>query len=138
MKRFNNWLGDKLAFGLSTMAAFYIVTAFVLVPLIWQRPDGLIGWVQFLIQSLFQGSALPVLGYVARIGGEKQEQVLRETHDAVMEELAIVKEELALAREERDELKQLLAEIHAITKGDDPFGIHRFISHQTGLATPWP
>lgn len=123
MKRFNNWLGDKLSFGLSTMAAFYIVTAFVLIPLIWQRPDGLIGWVQFLIQSLFQGSALPVLGYVSRIGGEKQEQVLLETHSAVLEELSIVKEELALAREERDELKQLVNEIHAKTKGESFIGL---------------
>lgn len=113
MKRFNNWLGDKLAFGLSTMAAFYIVTAFVLIPLIWQRPDGLIGWVQFLVQSLFQGSALPVLGYVSRIAGEKQEQVLRETHDVTLGEFDMIKEELALAREERDELKVLLAELHA-------------------------
>ena len=112
MKQFNDWLGDKLAYGLSTMAAFYIVTAFVLVPLAWQRPQGLIGWVQFLIQSLFQGSALPVLGYVARIAGEHQERVLNETHDSVMEELTLVREELALAREEREELKMLLAHLH--------------------------
>ncbi|MHB1651684.1 MAG: hypothetical protein ACYCVD_04295 [Desulfitobacteriaceae bacterium] len=115
MKRFNRWLGDKLAFGLSTMAAFYIVSAFVLIPLIWQHPEGLIGWVQFLIQSLFQGAALPVLGYVARVAGEKQERVLRETHDTVMAEMAIVKEELALAREDRDKLNQLLKEIHKQT-----------------------
>ncbi|TGE34509.1 hypothetical protein [Desulfosporosinus sp. Sb-LF] len=112
MRRFNDWLGDKLSFGLSTMAAFYIVTAFVLVPLIWQRPDGLISWVQFLIQSLFQGAALPVLGYVSRKAGENQERVLNETHDTVMEEITLIKEELALAREERDELKMLLAELH--------------------------
>lgn len=116
MKRFNNWLGDKLAFGLSTMAAFYIVTAFVLVPLIWQRPEGLIGWVQFLIQSLFQGSALPVLGYVARIAGERQEKVLNDTHNCVMEELA-------LAREERENMKSLLQEVHHQTKGGNGIGL---------------
>ena len=120
MKRFDNWLGDKLAFGLSTMAAFYIVTAFVLIPLIWQRPSGLIGWVQFIVQSLFQGAALPVLGYVARVAGEKQERVLNETHAAVMDEMDIVKEELALAREERDELKQVMQKLHIkLTKGDN-------------------
>lgn len=120
LKRFNNWLGDKLAFGLSTMAAFYIVTAFVLIPLIWQRPDGLIGWVQFLVRSLFQGSALPVLGYVSRIAGEK---VLREIHDTVMAEMAIVREELALAREERENMKTLLKEIHHQTKGGSCIGL---------------
>lgn len=113
MGRFNDWVGDRISFWLSTMAAFWIVTAFVLIPLIWQRPEGLIGWVQFLIQSLFQGSALPVLGYVSRKAGESQEKILNETHDTVMEELDMIKDELALAREERDELKILLAELHA-------------------------
>lgn len=113
MKRFNDWMGDKVSFWLSTMAAFWIVTAFVLIPLVWQRPEGLIGWVQFLIQSLFQGAALPVLGYVSRKSGENQERILNETHDTVMEELDMIKDELALAREERDELKLLLAELHA-------------------------
>lgn len=67
---------------------------------------------QYAISVLFQGSALPVLGYVARRAGESQELVLNETHDTVMEELALIKEELALAREERDELKMLLANLH--------------------------
>lgn len=112
MKKFNNWLGDKLAFGLSTMTAFYVVTIFVLAPLVWQRPEGPIGWVQFLVQSLFQGSALPVLGYVARVAGEKQERVLRETHDTVMAELS-------LEKEERSDIKRLVEEIHHHqTKGD--------------------
>ncbi|HVJ48019.1 hypothetical protein [Desulfitobacterium sp.] len=113
MRRFNDWVGDKISFWLSTMAAFWIVCAFVLIPLFWQRPEGLIGWVQFLIQSLFQGAALPVLGYVSRKSGENQEHILNETHDTVMDELAMIKDELALAREERDELKVLLAELHA-------------------------
>ncbi|WP_425801958.1 hypothetical protein ACHOLT_14410 [Desulfitobacterium sp. Sab5] len=113
MKRFNDWIGDKISFWLSTMAMFWIVCAFVLIPLFWQRPEGLIGWVQFLIQSFFQGAALPVLGYVSRKAGENQERILNETHDTVMDELAMIKDELALAREERDELKILLAALHA-------------------------
>lgn len=116
IRRFNDYIGDKLAFGLSTMAAFWIVSAFVVVPLLFQTPHDLVGWVQYLIQSFFQGAALPVLGYVSRVAGEKQERVLRETHDTVMTEMVVVKEELALAREERDELKQIMAEIHKNTK----------------------
>lgn len=108
---FNDWLGDRLAFWLSTMACFYVITALVIVPLFFQRPSGLVGWVQYIVQSIFQGVALPVLGYVARIAGEKQERVVTETHDTVMEELAIVKEELAIAREERQVLHQLLASL---------------------------
>jgi len=105
LKQFNNWLGDKLSYWLSTMAMFYIITALVIAPLAFQRPQGLVGWMQYAISVFFQGSALPVLGYVARSTGENQERVLNETHDCVMEELA-------LAREERDEIKMLLAHLH--------------------------
>lgn len=96
---------------------FYIISALVIAPLIWQRPQGLVPWMQYAIAVFFQGTALPVLGYVSRRAGENQERVLNETHDTVMEELALIKEELGLAREERDKLKTLLAELHAKTLG---------------------
>jgi hypothetical protein len=35
-----------------------------------------------------------------------------ETHDTVIEELALVKEELELAREERAALQELIEELH--------------------------
>ena len=79
--------------------SLYIITALVLAPLAFQRPQGLVGWMQYAISVLFQGAALPVLGYVARRAGENQERVLNETHATVIEELALIKEELALARE---------------------------------------
>lgn len=112
MRRFNDWLGDKISYGLSTMAMFYFVSLLVLAPLLWQHPQGMVGWMQYAISVFFQGAALPVLGYVARISGERQERVLNETHSAVMEELAIVKEELQLAREEREELLKVVEELH--------------------------
>jgi len=111
MKKFNEWFGDKLAFWLSTMGCFYLILALVIVPLFFERPTGLVGWVQYIVQSIFQGIALPVLGYVARIVGDKQEKILTETHDAVMEELTVLKDELRLAREERQALKSLVHEL---------------------------
>jgi hypothetical protein len=45
-----------------------------------------------------------------RVIGRAAESRDQETHDAVMEELAIVKEELKLAREERKELRKLMAQ----------------------------
>jgi hypothetical protein len=91
MRRLNEWLADRLAFGLSTMACFYVVTALVVAPLFWQHPHTAVEWMQYVISVLFQGSALPLLGYVARVQGEKQEKILRETHDAVMEELTEIR-----------------------------------------------
>ncbi|MGC4378665.1 hypothetical protein WD019_17345 [Fictibacillus sp. Mic-4] len=111
IRRINACIGDKLAYWLSTMACFYVVAALVIIPLFFQHPDTLVGWVQYIVQSIFQGVALPVLGYVARIAGENQEKIINETHDAVMEELTLVKEELALAREHRDALQKLAEEL---------------------------
>jgi cell shape-determining protein MreC len=115
VKRLNAWLGDKLAFWLSTMGCFYLIFALVIVPLFFQHPSNLVGWVQYIVQSIFQGIALPILGFVARISGQKQERVLNETHDAVMDELAMVRNELEIAKEERDTLKELIKELHQIS-----------------------
>jgi hypothetical protein len=100
LKRFNDWLGDKLAYWLSTMACFYLISIAILATLFFQRPQGVQAWLMFWVTVFFQGAALPVLGYVSRKAGERQEQILNETHDAVMEELALVKEQLALVKEQ--------------------------------------
>jgi len=105
---FNDQLASKLADWLSTMAMFYGVAFLVMLPLIWQRPANLVGWAQYVISVFFQGVALPVLGFVSKKEGDRNNRLLKETHDAVMSELAIVKEALALASEERDEIKILL------------------------------
>lgn len=119
MRKFNNWIGDQLALWLSTMGCFYLIGLLVIVPLFFEHPHGFIGWVQYIVQSIFQGVALPVLGYVARMGGEKQERTLNETHDVVMEELVIVKEELKLAREERQAMHLLVGSLrHLFKEGD--------------------
>jgi hypothetical protein len=92
LRKLNDWIGEKLAYYMSTMICFYLITMMVVLPLLWQRPTNLVGWMQYLISVFFQGVALPVLGYVSRVAGEKQERVLQETHDAVLQELAELKE----------------------------------------------
>lgn len=125
MRKFNDWLGDKLSYLLSTMAMFYGVCFLVIAPLFFQRPDSLVAWMQYIISVFFQGVALPVLGYTAQKSGEVQAKILQETHDAVMAEFDIVKaeqeeaateraniiDEQATAKEERDELQEILADI---------------------------
>lgn len=108
MKRFNDWLGSKLAYWLSTMTMFYVVTFGTLVTLYFDTPKGVQGWLIYWISVFFQAVALPVLGYVSNLAGARQEKILKETHDAVLEELAIVREELEIAKEERELLKKLI------------------------------
>ena len=117
-KNFNEWLGDKLAIFLSTMGCFYLIFALVIVPLFFEHPNDLVGWVQYVVQSIFQGIALPILGYVAKKSGDSQEKVLNETHDTVMKEFVLIKDqmkllnqELILAQEERNALNEIMRRI---------------------------
>jgi hypothetical protein len=112
MKRFNDWLGNKLAIFLSTMGCFYLIFALVIVPLFFQHPTDLVGWVKYIVESIFQGVALPILGYVAMKSRQNQERVLNETHGIVMAELALVNEELQMAKDERASLQTLIEELH--------------------------
>jgi hypothetical protein len=101
MKRsIHNIVAVKLADILCTMAMFYGVTIFTLSILCFQTPRTPLEWVQYSIQTFFQGVALPVLGLVGKINGERQEKLLQETHDAVMEEMR--------------ELKILMGQVHKI------------------------
>jgi hypothetical protein len=111
-QHFNEWLGDKLANWLSTMAMFYGVTFLVFLPLFFQRPNGLVGWAQYSSSVFFQGVALPVLGYVSKKEGDRNEKLMRETHDTVMKELSMIKKELKLAGEERNALKSIMAKLN--------------------------
>ena len=123
IKKFNDIIGDKLAYGLSTMAMFYGICFLVVAPLFFQTPTGLVPWMQYIVSVFFQGVALPVLGYVARKGSEKQEQLLNETHDTVMKEMEslreitntlkdIIKDQHDMANAERASLKNIVNEIH--------------------------
>ena len=108
LKKFSDWLGDNISYWLSTMAMFYVVCALVLAPLIWQRPQGVVSWIQYCISVFFQGAALPLLGYVSRKSGDQQQRIIMETHDTVMEEFNLIKQDLTFAKEQQEELRQIL------------------------------
>ena len=123
LKKFNEKVGDKLAYNLSTMAMFYGICFLVIAPLMFQTPIGLVPWMQYLVSVFFQGVALPVLGYVSRKGSEKQEKLLTETHAATLKEVdsikeitsklnEIVQEQHKDSVEEREYMKKIIDEIH--------------------------
>ena len=94
-QKFTDWLANKLADYLATMAMFYGVTILTLSILLFQAPRTPLEWVQYVVQTFFQGVALPVLAFVAKISGERQEKLLQETHDTVMNEMKEIKELIA-------------------------------------------
>ena len=112
-------MGDKLSDGLSSMVVFYLITFLVLVPLILERPNTLIGWIQYMSTAVLQACALPLLGYTTNKQGSVQTKLLRETHDTVINELTFIKEEQAFAKEQRSnhseemaQMKLIIQEIH--------------------------
>jgi Mn2+/Fe2+ NRAMP family transporter len=77
LKRFNDYIADKLSLILSMMTTFYIVTALVIIPLFYPgAPTTLVTWAQYLCSVVFQGIALPVLGYTARKSSDKSDKMM--------------------------------------------------------------
>ena len=114
MKKFNDWLGDNLSNGLSSMLVFYLITFLVLLPLIVERPNTLIGWIQYMSTAVLQACALPLLGYTTNKQGVKQSKLLQETHDTVMNEISMIREEQNFAKEQRNNHSDEMAEIKKI------------------------
>ena len=94
ISRFNKWLANGLADVLCTMLMFYGITILVTSILFFQMPQTPLEWVQFVVQTFFQGVALPILGFVGKISGQRTEKLLKETHAASMLELSQNKQEM--------------------------------------------
>ena len=109
MKNFNDWFGDKLSNGLSSMTLFYIISCLVLMPLFVQTPVGFMAWIQYLSTAVLQACALPLLGYTTKKQGDIQAQIAQETHDTVMSELDLIKNQ-------QIDNKKLIKEQHKIAK----------------------
>lgn len=108
--RLNNRVAEKATLIFGTMWMFYGFFIYGLLPLVPQfQPyqTTLMYW-----STWVQLWALPLLMVGQNILGKAAELQNQETHDAVMEEMAIVKEELSIAREERDKMKEILIQLH--------------------------
>ncbi len=117
-REWNEWLATRLADALATMIMFFGVMFLTLSILFFQTPHTPLEWVQYVIQTFFQGVALPVLAFVAKIEGERQRRLLEETHDAVMLEMKEIKEMMSeLGRIEAAE-KKIEEEIEEVRKND--------------------
>lgn len=73
---FNDYLADKLSYMLATMAMFYIITLLVLIPLLYSQPTSFVAWASYVCSVIFQGVALPVLGYTARKSSDKSDKII--------------------------------------------------------------
>ena len=116
MNKLTDRIMDTIADSLSTKTCFLIFCFIAFVPLFFQYPADLLGWDQYISQTVIQLVTLSVLAIVAKKEGRAQQKMLQETHDCAMEELAI-------GREERADMKQLMEEIHKNTKEGNCIGL---------------
>jgi hypothetical protein len=112
MRKLNDWVADLLADALSTMACFWIITSMVIVVLFWQRPTTLVGWITYISTAIFQASALPVLAFVSKKEGARQQTLLQETHDATMEEMTRITKMVEELQDTHREVRELVSQIH--------------------------
>lgn len=80
LNKFNDYLADKLSYMLSIMATFYVVMLLVAIPLFYAQPTSLVAWASYLCSVVFQGLALPVLGYTARKSGDKADAMMHDMY----------------------------------------------------------
>jgi len=78
INKFNDFIADKLSYSLSIMLTFYVVALLVAIPLFYVQPTSMVAWVSYICSVIFQGLALPVLGYTARKSGDKADSMMRE------------------------------------------------------------
>lgn len=80
LNKFNNFIADKLSYILSIMTTFYVVSLLVSIPLFYSQPNSIVAWASYLCSVVFQGLALPVLGYTARKSGEKSDKMMKDMY----------------------------------------------------------
>lgn len=78
LSKFNDYLADRLSYILSIMTTFYVISFLVFIPLFYSQPTSFVAWVSYLCSVVFQGLALPVLGYTARKSGDKADSMMKD------------------------------------------------------------
>jgi len=91
----NDFLASKMALTLSSMWMFWLLTIILLIAFVMQPPKGAYQMVIFVVGATFQALALPVLAFVSNLQGDRQEALLNEMQDELMQEIDILKQLIA-------------------------------------------
>ena len=112
MKKFNEWVAVRATLIFGSMWITYLFFLYGFLPVIFPaNMDKFLYW-----SNTVQLWSLPLLMVGQNVLSRASEKRAQETHDCVMQELALVQEELAIAKEDREELYKIMAEIHKNTK----------------------
>ena len=114
LKRTNERIALILSDSLSSMACFWVITVLVLAVLRFQVPGSPLEWIQYAVQTFFQGVALPVLAFVSKKEGDKSRKMNSETHDTVMNELGEMRAIQKINTETHETVLSELQELKAV------------------------
>jgi len=112
LKKINDYIADKLSYILATMTTFYVITLLVIIPLIYSQPASFVAWASYLCSVIFQGIALPVLGYTARKSSDKSDKIINHMNGTTLKI-----ENLVISIEKQQE--QILYLINLLEQKDD-------------------
>lgn len=96
---------------LSSITMFWIISFLVVVPLFFTQPQGLVGWMQYIVSVFFQGVALPVLAYTSKISGVRTDTIIKkieELSEKIERKTEEIDQEVDHTNEEIDNLKSKL------------------------------
>lgn len=117
--KFNDYLADKLSYILSVMATFYVISLLVAIPLFYSQPTSIVAWASYLCSVVFQGLALPVLGYTARKAGDKTDALMKDMYEMTKKIERLVelleKQQIHIS-EELDDIMEIEKEEHKTKK----------------------
>ena len=110
INQFNDWMADRLSYLLSIMATFYVITLLVAIPLFYAQPNSVVAWASYICSVVFQGLALPVLGYTARKSGDKADKMMSDMFEMTkkIEKLTeLIEKQQEHLHEDVEEIKDL-------------------------------
>lgn len=113
LQRFMDEFAEGLSNSLSSMTMFWIIALLVIVPLFFTQPVGLVGWMQYIVSVFFQGVALPVLGYTAKLGAKRTDDVIvkiEELSIKIDERTAHIEKDVDAIVEDVDDIRNELEE----------------------------
>ncbi len=110
LNKFNDYLADRLSYILSIMTTFYVISFLVFIPLFYSQPTSFVAWASYLCSVVFQGLALPVLGYTARKSGDKTDSMMKDMFEMTkkIEKLTeIIEKQQIHLHKDVEEIKEL-------------------------------
>ena len=113
VNQFNYWLMSGLANANATAWTVYLLVFSIVKVWTISPPHTLGEWLTAIVNTLYQGAALPLISFVAKVEGQKSREesqknnvLIQETHDTVMVELAKIQNHQQVCECcQRDDLK---------------------------------